>query len=215
MTEFIQRLIGDEYLATAIMSIIPMIELKGGIVFALGTGMNSFYAFALAYAGSVLVFFLIFFLLKPLLKLLKKIKFIDKIAIKAELYFQEKANSVIEKQKKKNSKRSVNEQMLKEFGVFIFIAIPLPLTGVWMGTAIAVFLDLKFKNAVLPVVLGNLVAGSLVLALAKLCMLIFNTYVVLDYILYALFGLAVILLAVFIIKVVRKKHVDEKDDSDK
>lgn len=214
MTEFIQRLIGDEYLATVIMSIIPMIELKGGIVFALGTGMHSFYAFALAYAGSVLVFFLIFFLLKPVLKLLKKIKFVDKIAIKAELYFQEKANAVIEKQKKKNSKRSVNENMLKELGVFVFIAIPLPLTGVWMGTAIAVFLDLKFKNAVLPVVLGNLVAGSLIFALAKLCMLIFNTYVVLDYILYALFGLAVILLTVFIIKVIRKKHVNEKHDSD-
>ena len=47
-------------------------------------------------------------------------------------------------------------------GVFVFIAIPLPMTGVWTGTAIAVFLGLKFRQVILPVLGGNLVAGLII-----------------------------------------------------
>ena len=95
-------------------------------------------------------------------------------------------------------------EMLKRLGVFLFVAIPLPMTGVWTGTAIAVFLNLKFKDAVLPVVIGNLVAGLIISGLAELCMAVW-TIESLNYVLYALFALAIVLLAVFIIKVIRKK----------
>jgi len=53
----------------------------------------------------------------------------------------------------------------------------------------------------------------LIAGLAELCMLIFKSYAVLDYILYGLFGLAVILLIVFIVKVARKKQpVEDEGD---
>ena len=67
MTEFIVKLIGNDLLATLVMSLVPLIELKGGIVFARACGLDFITAFLLAYAGSTLVFFPIYFLLKPIL----------------------------------------------------------------------------------------------------------------------------------------------------
>ena len=54
------------------------------------------------------------------------------------------------------------------WGLFIFVAVPFPVTGVWTGTAIAVFLGMKFKDSFLPIVLGNLVAGSIITLLTFL-----------------------------------------------
>ena len=204
MVEFIQNLINNDLISVIIVSLIPMIELKGGIVFARGVGFNFLEALGLAYLGSTIVFIPIFFLLVPILNLFKKIKLINKIATKAESYVQSKAREALEKQNQNNSKCVVSEKFIKQLAVFIFVAIPLPMTGVWMGTAIAVFVNLKFKDAVLPIVLGNLVAGLLISGLASLC-LAFWTIAVLDYILYALFGMAVILLVIMIIKIARQK----------
>lgn len=211
MTGFIQNLIGNDYIATSIMSLIPLIELKGSIVFARGAGMGFLEALGLSFVGSTLVFFCIFFLLKPILNLLKKIKWFNKLACKVENYFSEKAQETLDKQSEKKRKKAISELLLKQIGVFLFVAIPLPLTGVWTGTAIAVFLNLKFKDAVLPVVLGNLVAGLLISALAELLMAVW-TISALDYILYGLFGLAVILLAIFIIKILKQKPKKEEED---
>ena len=63
MVEFISNLIGNEYLATIIMSLFPLIELKGSIVFARGVGFDFFTSLALSYLGSTIVFILIYFLL--------------------------------------------------------------------------------------------------------------------------------------------------------
>ncbi|MBQ9735098.1 MAG: small multi-drug export protein, partial [Clostridia bacterium] len=161
-------------------------------------------ALGLAFIGSTIVFIPIFFLLKPVLTLLKKIKWFNSLALKVEDYFKSKADETLQKQQEKGSKSKVSDTFIKQIGVFIFVAIPLPMTGVWTGTAIAAFLDLKFKDAVLPIVLGNLVAGLIISALAAIC-LHFWTIEVLDYILYALFALAVILLAVVIIKILKRK----------
>ena len=214
MVEFIQNLINNDLISVIVVSLIPMIELKGGIVFARRVGFDFLQAYGLAYLGSTIVFIPIFFLLVPLLNLFKKIKLVNKVATKAELYVQTKANEALESQAKKN-KKAMSETFIKQLAVFIFVAIPLPMTGIWMGTAIAVFINLKFKDAVLPIVLGNLVAGLLISGLAELCLVLFSNIKVLDYILYALFGLAVILLVIMIVKIVRQKPTEEKNEGDK
>lgn len=214
MVEFIQNLINNDLISVIVVSLIPMIELKGGIVFARRVGFDFLQAYGLAYLGSTIVFIPIFFLLVPLLNLFKKIKLVNKVATKAELYVQTKANEALESQAKKN-KKAMSETFIKQLAVFIFVAIPLPMTGIWMGTAIAVFINLKFKDAVLPIVLGNLVAGLLISGLAELCLVLFSNIKVLDYILYALFGLAVILLVIMIVKIVRQKPIEEKNEGDK
>lgn len=72
MIEFIRNSIGNDLWATLIMSFVPLIELKGGIVFARGAGFGFFSALGLSFVGSTAVFFPVFFLLKPVLNLLKK-----------------------------------------------------------------------------------------------------------------------------------------------
>ncbi len=212
MVEFIQELIKNDLLATMIMSFVPLIELKGGIVFATGAGFNIWQAFGMAYLGSTVVFFPIFFLLVPILNWLKKIKFFNKFALKVEGYFNEKARQTLEERQKKQKGKVYSETFIKQLGVFIFVAIPLPMTGVWTGTAIAVFLGLKFKDAVLPVVIGNAVAGGLICALSALCVLI---GISLDLVLYVLFALAFIFLVFFIIKVCIKKPIPVEEGDNK
>ncbi len=202
MVEFLSKAIGNDLWATLIMSFVPLIELKGGIVFARGVGFGFLEALGLSFVGSTLVFFPIFFLLIPVLKLLKKIKFVNGFACKIENYFADKAEETLKKETDKTRKRARSETFYKALGVFIFVAIPLPMTGVWTGTAIAVFLGLKFKDAVLPVAAGNLVAGLIISALAELCLAVWELKA-LDYILYGLFALALILLVFTIIKVSR------------
>ncbi len=208
MVEFIKNLIGNDYWATLIMSFVPLIELKGGIVFARGAGLSFTLALLLAYAGSTAVFFPIYWLLKPILNLLKKWKWFSAFAFKAEKYIQDKADKAVEK--RGASEKSDGGKFIKQMGVFIFVAIPIPLTGVWTGTAIAVFLGLRFKDAVLPVMLGNLVAGLIISVLAEICLAVWSI-AFLDYILYGLFALAVVLLIVTIVKVALKKTDNNKN----
>lgn len=231
MTAFISNLVGNDYLATLIVSFIPLIELKGGIIFARGAGLGFFYSFLLAYAGSTLVFIPVFFLLQPILNLLKKIKWFSRVAEKAESYVKGRAETAVNKRREKAGTTSVDaaddnaaknrtadkaERRIKLLAVFIFVAIPLPMTGVWTGTAVAVFLGLKFKDAILPVVVGNFIAGAIISGLAELCIALCGSVasakVALDWILYGLFALAIIMLAIMIIKIARQKPQDKKEN---
>ncbi len=200
--EKVNNLIGDPALTAMLVSLVPLIELKGAILFARASGLGFFSALGASYLGSTIVAIPIFFLLVPVLNLLKKIKWFNRFACKVEEYFKRKAESV------KNKKGKLGETGIKMLGVFIFIAIPLPMTGVWTGTAIAVFLGLKFKEILLPVLGGNLVAGLIISVLAEL----FLPYV--DIILYILFALVVVMLVVFIVKVALTKPKEEKSLSE-
>lgn len=201
MTEFISNLIGNDHVATLIMSFLPLIELKGGIVFG-WNALGFIKAFLLAYLGSTLVFFILFPLLKPVINLLKRWKPLAGFAEKLENYFIEKANKTLEERQKKDKKGKFSQKILKILGVFIFVAIPLPMTGVWTGTAIAVFLGLSYKDSILPVCIGNLVAGLLVSLLSLVCT---SIGISLDLILWCLLALAVILFAFTIVKMLKSK----------
>lgn len=208
MKLFISNLIGNEYLATLVMSFFPLIELKGAIIYAWDS-LGFLVAFALSYVGSTIVAIPIFFLLKPLLNLLKKIKFFNKFALKIEDYFKRKAEETLEKQKGKNAGRVRTERFIKILGVFIFVAIPLPMTGIWTGTAIAVFLGLKFKEAIPAIIIGNLIAGLLISGLSALCTII---GISLDLVLWILFALAGVLLILTFVKIsLSKPKYNEKD----
>lgn len=203
MTEFISNLIGNEYIATIILSLFPLIELKGGIVYAQSAGINFVLSFLLAYVGSTVVYVLVYFLVKPVLALLKKIKWFNGFAKRVEYYFEKKAKNALEERKNKN-KKIKNQNFLKALTVLVFVAIPLPMTGVYAGTILAVFLGLSFIETVLPVAVGNFIAGVLILILSAICKAL---NVNLDLVLYILLGLGIILLSATIIKIaLGKKH---------
>ncbi len=196
LLNFFLKITDNAKIITLFLSMFPLIELKGAIPVGVGLGLNTVTSALLAYAGSSLIVIPLFFLLIPIFNLLKKIKFIKKLVEKIESVFERKAEELA---KKANGEAENKRRKMLIWGLFVFVAIPLPMTGVWTGTAIAVFLNMKFKDSFLPLVLGNLVAGTIITLLT----LLFKQYV--DTIIDVVFVLAIVLLIVTILKIVLSK----------
>ena len=194
---------GNEYAATLFVSMFPLIELKGAIPIGTGLfGLNLWVTAGVAYLGSTLISIVEFFILLPVFALLKKIGFIRKLVEKVEAIFKNKAAEIA---KKTDGSTESEAKKIMMISLFVFVAVPFPVTGVWTGTAIAVFLGLKFRESVLPIAGGNLIAGAIITLLT----LFFKDYV--DIIIYVLFAIAIAMLVVFIVKVVRTKPADREN----
>ncbi len=201
--EFLLKLFGgNTYAATLFVSMFPLIELKGAIPIGTGLfGMPLWQTSLVAYLGSTIVSVAEFFLLIPIFNLLKKIGFIKKLVLKVEGIFARKAEEIAKKTEG-SAEKEAKKIML--WSLFVFVAVPFPVTGVWTGTAIAVFLGLKFHESVLPIAAGNLVAGGII---TLLTFLLGEKYT--NYLIYALFVIAIIMLVVFIVKIVRSEPKSE------
>lgn len=199
---------GNTYAATLFVSMFPLIELKGAIPIGTGLfGMPLWQTSLVAYLGSTIISVAEFFLLIPIFNLLKKIGFIKKLVLKVEGIFARKAEEIARKTEG-SAEREAKKIMIRS--LFIFVAVPFPVTGVWTGTAIAVFLGLKFHESVLPVAAGNLIAGGII---TLLTLLLGEKYT--NYLIYALFVIAIIMLVVFIVKVARSKPQAETPEEKK
>ncbi len=83
--------------------------------------------------------------------------------------------------------------------MYTFVAIPLPFTGVWTGSAVAAFLGLPLPKALLAIVAGNVTAGGFITLLTFL----FGDKV--DLIIYILFGaIALILVGMLVFSLIRR-----------
>jgi len=201
---FLVELFQNPYIAVLFVAMVPLIELKGAIPVGMteAFGLGILETSLVAYLGSTLIVLLIFFLLKPIFALLKKIKIFNLIVRKLEGLFIRKATEIA--QKTEGSVESAARRIMM-LSLFIFVAVPFPITGVWTGTAIAVFLNMRFREAIPAIALGNLVAGSIITLLTFL----FSAYV--DVIIYCLFAIALVMLAVTVVKIVREKPTEEQD----
>lgn len=196
VVEFLQSGIKNPYILTLLVAMFPLIELKGAIPIGLKLGLKLHESALLSYLGSTFIVIPIFFLLIYVFKLLKKIPFIKRLVYKLEALFQSKAEKIAQKSDGKPDE--VKRKFLMT-ALFIFVAIPLPLTGIWTGAAVAVFLNMSFKDSVLPLALGNFIAGSFI----TLITFLFGDYV--DIIIACMLCLAIIMLIVLIVKIVLSK----------
>lgn len=170
---WMQNNIGNKYIATILLSIVPMIEVRGAITVGTGLGINPWLAFLISCCSALIVCPFLLLLLKPILKALKKVKWFKSIACAVEDVFRGKAKKIDQNAKDaaketiivtdEEGKRKANFN--KAVGVFLFVAIPIPLTGVWTGSAIAAFLDLEYKYSVPAIVIGNFIAGLIITVL--------------------------------------------------
>lgn len=199
LLEFLKNITNDGKLLTLLISVFPLVELKGAIPIGLGLQENLLTSATLAYIGSTLICIPVYFLLIPIFNLLKKIKFIKRLVEKIEIVLKNKAIKVSKATENADEKKD----KILALALFIFVAIPFPVTGIWTGTAIAVFLQMKFSKCFLPLVLGNLVAGILITLLT----LLFKNN--LNIIINALFVIALIMLIIFIVKVVKSKPEEQ------
>ena len=191
--EIFSKIFNDNVaLATIFVSMVPIMELKGGIPFGMseafwGTkALSRWSAFWFAYLGCSIVVAVLYFAFKPIMRFLRKTKifkgianFIDsRVKKQSDKYKSDEddivktddcnINPVSEIASEKSNDGALNvknerkKKIVKIIGVFTFVAIPLPLTGVWMGVCIAVMIGLSFWETFIAAQLGNLVAGIII-----------------------------------------------------
>lgn len=172
IVNWLQTAFHNNYLVTVIISIIPMIEVRGAITVATNLGMNPWLAYVLSCCSALIVCPILLLCLKPILRALKRTKAFRSLASAIEEVFLSKAKKIESDAEKEDAKsgdsentKNAKKRFNKILGVFLFVAIPLPMTGVWTGSAVAAFLDLEYKYSVPAIVLGNFVAGLIITVL--------------------------------------------------
>ena len=140
-----------KYLITFILGMCPIIEIRGAIPVGVGLGLSYFQAFAIGFVGNIIPIYFIVKHIGVIFEFLGKIKIFKKIIDWAS----ERATKKIEE--------SERLQNFTALGLFLFVAIPVPGTGAWVGSLIANFLHVPLKKAWLPLTLGVLTAGCIIL----------------------------------------------------
>ena len=134
------------------MSMLPIVELKGSIPVGVAMGIPLWEAFLIAWLASAVPVPFILLFLRPLIRYMKSTK-----------PFRKFANWLEARTRRKTEKGVIRKYRL--LGLFLFVAIPLPGTGVWTGSMIAALLDLRISHALPVILFGNLGAGLLMLFL--------------------------------------------------
>ena len=216
MTEWLKTLFVSIFgtnseLATFFISMIPIIELRGAIPFGTATALWGENALSLPMSllfsilGSSLVCVILTFAFWPIFRWLSKTKLFKKLAQFIENKLKKHSKDIDEKtQQEKNEKRIL---WIKLIGIFVFVAIPIPLTGVWTGTCLALFVGLNKRQTMATVVLGNLVAGLLM----TLVTLVFNDNTMV--VLYGFMILAAAFILFEVVKMLITKAIKKKKES--
>lgn len=127
---------------------VPLIELRGSMVYAAGVGIPMVPAYITAIIGNMLPVPFIFFFARKILVWGK-----DKPLIGSFFTF------CLEKGEKGGKKLQEKAGRGLFIALLLFVGIPLPGTGAWTGTLAASLLDMDFKSSVTAVMLGVLLAG--------------------------------------------------------
>ena len=141
----------DKNLIIFLISMMPILELRGGLIAASLLKLNPVTSFIICIIGNIIPIPLILKFITPLFNRLKKTKHLKKIVEKLE----NKAN-------KKKNKIEKSEFI----GLLLFVGIPLPGTGAWTGTLIASMINMNKKKAFIAAVLGVLLASIIMMILS-------------------------------------------------
>ncbi|MEY8434954.1 small multi-drug export protein [Streptococcus hyointestinalis] len=137
------------YLITLLISMVPLIELRGAVPYAIATGIPYLQALVIGVIGNMLPVPIIFFFARRVLEWGA-----DKPLIGGFFTWC---------LKKGHSGGQKLEKVAGERGIFIalllFVGIPIPGTGAWTGTLAASILDWDFKKSIIAVMLGVILAG--------------------------------------------------------
>ena len=138
----------QHYITIFLISMVPLIELRGAIIFSQGWQMPLITSYIVCVIGNMLPVPIIYLFARKVLEWGTDNKYIGKFFT----FCIEKGHKGGEKLKEKAGR-----------GIFValllFVGIPIPGTGAWTGTLAASFLDIGFKKSVVAVLLGVLLAG--------------------------------------------------------
>lgn len=158
LVEFFVNLFG--FLGTTVLgknltiffvSMLPILELRGGMLAACLLGLNPLPSLLICIIGNLLPIPLILWFITPVFNWFKKKKCLKGFA------------NWCEKHAKKNQGKI---DKLKYYGLFLFVAIPLPTTGAWTGSLIAALLDMDKKKSIIAAICGVIVAGLIMMIIS-------------------------------------------------
>lgn len=135
-----------------VLSAVPVLEQKVAIPMAIGLGYSDIIAYTITLVGALLPAPIILLFIPKVFEFMRRF---DKLGKLVDWY---------ERGAMKRGKNIVKYELL---GLFLFVAFPLPLTGVWTGSAVAALLKLDFKKAFPTVILGAMVCGLIILLIVK------------------------------------------------
>ena len=137
-----------EFCFTILVSMIPVVELRGGIPFGVAAGLSVPAAYLAAVIGNLLpVPFIIVYIRRIFQWLRKNFSRLDRVVDALERKAHLKGRLV---------------SRYKYLGLAILVAIPLPGTGAWTGALAAAFLDMPLRRAIPAITLGVLAAGVII-----------------------------------------------------
>ena len=147
---FLGGKLSSEFIALFV-SMLPVLELRGGLFAAKLMDIEFFRAFHICFIGNMLPIPFILVFIRKIFSLLKKNRKVEEVIEKFEARSLRKADKVIK---------------YRLWGLFLFVAIPLPGTGAWTGALVADLLDIRFKHSLPTITVGVLVAGIIVSCLS-------------------------------------------------
>lgn len=137
-------------IVTFILSMSPILELRGSIAYGLGAGLDRRFVFLVAIIGNIIpVPFIILFIRKVFEWMRKHMKWLGGLVERLEA--------------KGNDPK--NQEKIKKYGfwgLLMFVAIPLPGTGAWTAALVAAMLGMRLKDAVPAICIGVISAGIIV-----------------------------------------------------
>ena len=140
-----------------LVSMVPIIELRGAIPYGVGFGLPLWLTYIIAIVGNMLPVPLIYFFARKVLEWGR-----DKPVIGKFFTF------CLEKGKKGGEKLQAKAGRGRVWALLLVVGIPLPGTGAWTGTLAASLLDMDFRKSVLACMGGVLLAGCIMGALSLL-----------------------------------------------
>lgn len=137
------------YLTMFGLAMVPVSELRGAIPLGLAYDIPWYECYILCCIANFIPVPFILLLIKKVIKWMaeSKVEFFKKVS----LWIQNKADK---------NKDKVNRYGV--FGLILFVAIPLPMTGAWTGALVAAVTNMKFGRAVICCITGILIAGTIV-----------------------------------------------------
>lgn len=155
MLEWFQEVFGwlPKEAFAALISMVPVIELRGGLPYAILSGISPYVAFPLCIAANLLPIPFILWFITPIFNWMKTTRLFRPIAEKLE---------------KKAMNKSDKLEKGYFWGLLLFVGIPLPGTGAWTGALLATLLNVPKKKSIPAIALGVCLAAVL-MGVLSLC----------------------------------------------
>lgn len=142
-----------------LVSMVPLIELRGAIPIAIGmdTGLPEWAILLIAIISNIIPVPFIYLFARKVLEWGSKCKWKS---------FKKFCNFCLKKGEKAGNKMLARAKGGVYWALFLFVAIPIPGTGAWTGTLAASILNLDFKKTIVSIIAGILTAGLIMLAIS-------------------------------------------------